>query len=635
MKKLKIVFSGNEILRNGLTELQADLPYMLAENDDSDGVALAVEAVQKESGNGFTIEKIGGKATVRYRKFSDFYYAFTELLLHGDGDYQQSGECSLEDFGLMVDCSRNAVLKIGSLKRLIREMAKLGYNYLMLYTEDTLQIDGEPYFGYKRGGYTPAEIGEVAAYAEIFGIELIPHIQTLGHLGAMFKNYAYVNVKDYDNVLLAKSEETYRLLENVIKSVAKTFRSKKIHIGMDEVFMLGAGNYKKRYGYKDEKAIYTEHFERVEKLCLKYGFEKIYFYSDCLFRMLSGTKGHYSEEAKEFSEWKNSAKEHLYPVYWDYYSESESRYERAIRDHRKFSENVVFATGAWKWIGFAPSNEQTENRAVPAMKAVKKTGVKDMFVTAWGDDGGEASVYSVLPSLLLCSELMYGNEEQSGARSEEKSAFLWGYTAKEFRSLDTANAVRQNCAFRGCYGSTSKIAFYEDILLGIASGYLPQNASGDFAAAAQKLAALSKKKSEYAYLFKTLSKLCDFNALKSRLEREIYAAYHRRAYGEMNQIVKQFGDLKRKELAFYNAFDKQWHYENKSVGFEVQNIRFGGVRQSLDYAEKRLRLWSEGKLEKIEELEEERLPFDSNNGDLYDSFLPWSDIVSKNYICRQ
>ena len=66
-----------------------------------------------------------------------------------------------------------------------------------------------------------------------------------------------------------------------------------------------------------------------------------------------------------------------------------------------------------------------------------------------------------------------------------------------------------------------------------------------------------------------------------------------------------------------------------------RNIRFGGVRQSLDYTEKRLRLWSEGKLEKIEELEEERLPFDPNNVDLYDSFLPWTDIVSKNYICRQ
>lgn len=146
---------------------------------------------------------------------------------------------------------------------------------------------------------------------------------------------------------------------------------------------------------------------------------------------------------------------------------------------------------------------------------------------------------------------------------------------------------------------------------------------------------LSKKKSGYAYLFKTLSKLCDFNALKSRLEREIYAAYHRRAYDAMQKIVKQFGDLKRKELAFYNAFDKQWHLENKSVGFEIQNIRFGGVRQSLDYTEKRLRLWSEGKLEKIEELEEDRLPFDPNNVDLYDSFLPWTDIVSKNYICRQ
>lgn len=72
MKKLKICFSGNEILRKGLTELQADLPFTLAENDYSDGAVFTVEAVRKNVGNGFMIEKNDGKATIHYRKFSDF-----------------------------------------------------------------------------------------------------------------------------------------------------------------------------------------------------------------------------------------------------------------------------------------------------------------------------------------------------------------------------------------------------------------------------------------------------------------------------------------------------------------------------------------------------------------------------------
>ena len=55
MKKLKICFSGNEILRKGLTELQADLPFTLAENDYSDGAVFTVEAVRKNVGNGFMI----------------------------------------------------------------------------------------------------------------------------------------------------------------------------------------------------------------------------------------------------------------------------------------------------------------------------------------------------------------------------------------------------------------------------------------------------------------------------------------------------------------------------------------------------------------------------------------------------
>lgn len=58
---------------------------------------------------------------------------------------------SYEHFGVMLDCSRNAVMKVAQIKTLINYLQKMGYNTLELYTEATYEIKSEPYFGYMRG----------------------------------------------------------------------------------------------------------------------------------------------------------------------------------------------------------------------------------------------------------------------------------------------------------------------------------------------------------------------------------------------------------------------------------------------------------------------------------------------------
>ena len=45
-------------------------------------------------------------------------------------------------------------------------------NLLMLYTEETYEVPGDPYFGIYRGRYSREEIREMDDYAQIFGIEL-------------------------------------------------------------------------------------------------------------------------------------------------------------------------------------------------------------------------------------------------------------------------------------------------------------------------------------------------------------------------------------------------------------------------------------------------------------------------------
>ena len=49
---------------------------------------------------------------------------------------------NFDRFGVMIDCSRNAVMSVPALKRFFGILAKMCYDCAMLYTEDTYEIDG-------------------------------------------------------------------------------------------------------------------------------------------------------------------------------------------------------------------------------------------------------------------------------------------------------------------------------------------------------------------------------------------------------------------------------------------------------------------------------------------------------------
>ena len=55
-----------------------------------------------------------------------------------------SGE--FRHFGVMIDNSRNAVMKPETVKEMIDLLEQMGYNTLMLYTEDTYEVNNQPYF---------------------------------------------------------------------------------------------------------------------------------------------------------------------------------------------------------------------------------------------------------------------------------------------------------------------------------------------------------------------------------------------------------------------------------------------------------------------------------------------------------
>ena len=106
----------------------------------------------------------------------------------------------------MLDCSRNAVMKPEQVMRFADIISSFGYNSIQLYTEDTYEIDGAPYFGYLRGRYTKEEIKAIDEHCMEKGVELIPCIQTLAHLNQIFRWSDYASIRDTDDILLEKKE---------------------------------------------------------------------------------------------------------------------------------------------------------------------------------------------------------------------------------------------------------------------------------------------------------------------------------------------------------------------------------------------------------------------------------------------
>ena len=174
---------------------------------------------------------------------------------------------SLDLLGAMLDCSRNAVPTMAAAKTFLRRLSRMGYNVVLLYTEDTYEVAGRPYFGYLRGRFSQAELRELDQYADALGIEMIPCIQTLGHMARALRWPCMEDVRDTDDVLLLDEEKTYALIEEMIVSASRPFATRRIHIGMDEAYGLGRGKYMDRHGYVPQSELMQKHLARIGAGC--------------------------------------------------------------------------------------------------------------------------------------------------------------------------------------------------------------------------------------------------------------------------------------------------------------------------------------------------------------------------------
>lgn len=120
---------------------------------------------------------------------------------------------------------------------------------------------------------------------------------------------------------------------------------------------------------------------------------------------------------------------------------------------------------------------------------------------------------------------------------------------------------------------------------------------------------------EQGYVYETLAALCDVLAVKAELGKELYGAYHKGDRVTLEALAEERIETVRALVEeFRQVFRAQWMRESKSFGFDVMDIRIGGVLAQLDTARYLLREYLAGRIDRIEELEAARLPygFDGN-----------------------
>lgn len=560
------------------------------------GPGLRLRFVEADEPGLGRIERSADAATIRYATPALAMRAVGALLadlVPADGKLEERSPFTL--FGIMLDCSRNAVMRVDHLKVWLRRLALMGYNAVLLYTEDTYEIPGEPYFGYLRGAYTADELRAIDAYAASLGIEVIPCIQTLGHLAQILKWPAYAPVKDTGSVLLVDAEETYALIGKMLDLWRDVCRTRRVHIGMDETHDLGRGRFMDLNGYENGFAIFNRHLARVKAMCDERGLQPM-LWSDMYFRLGSRTGDYYDKDTVIPREVVEQIPAGVELVYWDYYHRDEAFYLDWIERHRRLGSEPLMGSGVWTWRKLWHDRFLTEANAGACIRACRQASLREIFFTMWGDDGAYCDFDSALAGLAWSAEQAFAGQVDAGILEQRFQAVCGAsYAAVERaadlnRILDPA-AVLWDDPLLAQYLSHER-AQASDALTG---------AERDYLALARALESHREEAGGGRLAHAILA--CRLLAAKTGLTEHLFAAYACRDQAALQAVRARIPSLEQELERFTESLRDMWLAHNKPFGLEVLQIRLAGQKARYQELARRLDAMLSGPDATIAELE--------------------------------
>ncbi len=606
---VEIMLSGDvQELLPGLELLAPELNLKLSPK----GLPVKVSRIKQ---NRLRVLKKGKRAEIHYSEKSHFFRGLGLLLqeMRERTDFEIVEEPQFTMCGTMLDVSQgSAVIDVRSVKILINLMAVMGLNMLMLYCEDSYVLEGEPWFGYMRGKYTQDDFREVDRYAATFGIEAIPCIETLAHLTDVLQWDAYADIREDADTLLPGSEKSFAFVEKMVAASAAPFQTKRIHIGMDEAWRLGQGNYLKLHGYRKKIDIMSEYLSRVLEITDRLGLRPM-IWSDMYFRGASKTGDYYDESSAISPDDIRKMPKNVQFVYWDYYHNEPAFYAEWIRRHQEFGSDPVFAGGIWGWQGYGMQYGKTFVTTNAGLGACKAAGVKEVFATIWGDATTESNIFGHILGLQLYAEHAFARELDE-EKLKKRFAFCTGCRYEDFWDINSVNVIPG--VDKHSDANTSRWLMWQDILMGL----FDKNIEGlplekHYAALTAKMEANASRNGRFNFLFEYYAKVSAVLAVKAELGIKLRQAYLAKDAGALKRLsterLPQLAGLVTELRDYHRGL---WMAIDQPPGWEVMDVRYGGLLSRIATSKWRIDEFLAGRAARIAELEEERLPWQGRDG---------------------
>ncbi|XP_069786423.1 hexosaminidase D-like isoform X2 [Narcine bancroftii] len=148
--------------------------------------------------------------------------------------------------------------------------AHFGAEGILLEYEDMFPYDGNLQVLKSPNAYSPSYIKDLMDLARKHQFEIIPLVQTFGHMEFVLKHKAFSHLREmktFPNSLNPHKEESLELVKSMIDQIMAIHDDIKwIHIGSDEVYYLGEGEESKKLieqGQTNIDSLFLSHVKAV------------------------------------------------------------------------------------------------------------------------------------------------------------------------------------------------------------------------------------------------------------------------------------------------------------------------------------------------------------------------------------
>ena len=418
-------FRAAKVLQQGLEE-RTGFQHPIESHSRTKGLKSRIE-LSRESSDGQSYRllvknnacKLVGKGSAGLR------YAIETLLQLVMKQQRSITTLSIEDEpeldrrGILIDISRGKVPTVETIKTLIDLMVRLKMNLLMLYTEHTFSFRQHPQISKGSSPMTSQDLLELDTYASERHVELVPTLQSLGHLHHLLSIPKYRHLAESDKLwsISPAISQSYDLLYDLYSEFLPNFRSEWFNANCDEPVDLGTGRSSQWSKREGRGAVFRSHIEKITSLVRQFD-KKPMFWSDVV---------------HEHPEQIPLLSRELMLLDWWY--EADHHFDRVrVLANNKIPFMVCGGTGSWN--ALFPRGENAIKNIRGHAEAGKKFGAKGLITTDWGDNGH----YNLLGN----SFFGFSWAAQAG----------WGSTTLSEKDFDRAFALH---IFGDKSGATSKV----------------------------------------------------------------------------------------------------------------------------------------------------------------------------------